>query len=570
MWDWDEALFSTALRHYNVASHHPHPPGFPLFIVLAKGMRLLVHDDFQALRTVSLLMSFLIFPAMYALGRSLRFEFRSAVIAALIFSFIPNVWFWGGTAMSDMSSLVLVILAAAILLRDDRRLGIYFLGSALFAASMLVRPQNVLVIYPWLIASWHQLRLRGGRGAAAVAASAALISVIVLGGYGGAALATGWNDYLYATRVHQQYVSSVDGFRNPSRVPSRSLIYSFWVDPSDVGQVSKLLVALALIAFLRPRRRDFEVLAIFGPPAIFTLFMLNPSFVSRFAIAYMPMHALLAADGMEVVGLAIAWRARNRERILAAAQAVIATVIIGRYIYWSWPALREVRMNDSPPAAAMKWIQTHVPRASGQIYVHTTMSPFADYFLSGYQQVPVGDEVDPLLLQPRRGAYYTADRLSHDPNAVNFRRPARRLWSLFVHRYFGASVAPVGGWTRAMEGWYGEENYEGEALRWMGRRSRTLLQPLGKAARLELHLYAPIDAEPPPTVTVTLNEKVIDRFVATTALIDRKYDVQSGSGSAEVLVIEVDRTVNPARTHRGSDTRDLGLQLRSMLWRPLQ
>ena len=32
LWDWDEALFSLGMRSYDVASHHPHPPGFPVYI----------------------------------------------------------------------------------------------------------------------------------------------------------------------------------------------------------------------------------------------------------------------------------------------------------------------------------------------------------------------------------------------------------------------------------------------------------------------------------------------------------------------------------------------------------
>ena len=47
MWDWDEALFAFAIRDFNVALHHPHPPGFPLFIALAKFMHLFVPDAFN-------------------------------------------------------------------------------------------------------------------------------------------------------------------------------------------------------------------------------------------------------------------------------------------------------------------------------------------------------------------------------------------------------------------------------------------------------------------------------------------------------------------------------------------
>jgi len=107
IWDWDEALFCLALRDYNVVLHHPHPPGFPLFIGAAKLVRLVIGDDFHALRAVSLVASMFVFPALYALARAFGFAFRTSVIAALLFSFLPNVWYWGGTAFSDVFAVAL-------------------------------------------------------------------------------------------------------------------------------------------------------------------------------------------------------------------------------------------------------------------------------------------------------------------------------------------------------------------------------------------------------------------------------------------------------------------------------
>ena len=50
LWDWDEALFTMAMRDYDVTLHHPHPPGFPVFIAMARIARLIVPDDFRALQ----------------------------------------------------------------------------------------------------------------------------------------------------------------------------------------------------------------------------------------------------------------------------------------------------------------------------------------------------------------------------------------------------------------------------------------------------------------------------------------------------------------------------------------
>ncbi len=35
LWDWDEALFCLAIGEYDVTQHHPHPPGFPLYVAMA-------------------------------------------------------------------------------------------------------------------------------------------------------------------------------------------------------------------------------------------------------------------------------------------------------------------------------------------------------------------------------------------------------------------------------------------------------------------------------------------------------------------------------------------------------
>ena len=45
MWDWDEALFSLGMRSYDVTLHHPHPPGFPVYIAIGKILRLVFASD---------------------------------------------------------------------------------------------------------------------------------------------------------------------------------------------------------------------------------------------------------------------------------------------------------------------------------------------------------------------------------------------------------------------------------------------------------------------------------------------------------------------------------------------
>ena len=114
LWDWDEALFCLGMRSYDVTSHHPHPPGFPVYIALGRIVRTVIPSDFRALQAVNLVAGMLVFPAIFLLARELRFRFVTAAVAGALCAFFPNVWFFGGGAFSDIPSLVLVVFRGRV------------------------------------------------------------------------------------------------------------------------------------------------------------------------------------------------------------------------------------------------------------------------------------------------------------------------------------------------------------------------------------------------------------------------------------------------------------------------
>jgi hypothetical protein len=443
MWDLDEALFASALQHYDVAQHHPHPPGFPLFLAVAKLVRLVVSDDFHALRTVSLLASLFVFPAMFALARSFRFRFRTCVVASLLFCFLPNVWYWGGTGFSDELALVTALAAAALLLRDRRRS--YIGGCLFFAATMLVRAQNVLMIWTWIVASWRRLR---ARRFAEVVTGTALIVVLVLIGYGIAAKLTGFPQFISATEGHQHYVATVDGALNPRRIPMLNLLHDFLFDPFESRAASTAMFVFALLSFARPRRAHIDILLTFLPNFFLAWFLLSPSGISRLSLGYIAFDVLLAADGLDVAATFIASRFSviSREHLAASVQAAFAALIISRYVAWVWPSLHEIRAFDSPPVQAMRWIRENVPPGN-TIYLNGGMGAFGAYYLPGYKIVTSPGEFDPKQLT-QKDAYLATDHLDLGRNAVNLQRPHKRLWALFNRRYFEASVVPVKSMSR--------------------------------------------------------------------------------------------------------------------------
>ena len=306
LWEWDEALFCLGMRDYDVASHHPHPPGFPVYIAAAKLARVFTNSDFHALQAVNILAGILLFPAMFMLARELRLRFTTSVIAAGLMAFFPNVWFFGGTGFSDVPSIVLVIYAVAFLFRGCRDMNAYFIGSFLLAMSVGIRPQNLLVgLFPVAISTWYRAR----ESVRDVAFAAMICTGVVAVSYASAIHATGAiGPYINAIRVHGDYISRVDSFRSPDRPPLWRLISRFFI--KQYGQpvlsiVTSLFVLASIIGAIRGRdRRMLYNLATFGPFAIAAWMMLDRYSVSRFSIGYAPMFAIFAADGIRRIACA--------------------------------------------------------------------------------------------------------------------------------------------------------------------------------------------------------------------------------------------------------------------------
>ena len=96
-------------------------------------------SDFHALQAINVIAGMLLFPVLFLLAREIGFRFPTATIAAALCAFFPNVWFFGGTAFSDVPSIVLVVFAVALLIRGARDRWAYFAGTLLLAISIGIR-----------------------------------------------------------------------------------------------------------------------------------------------------------------------------------------------------------------------------------------------------------------------------------------------------------------------------------------------------------------------------------------------------------------------------------------------
>src|ERR1051326_669955 len=556
--DWDESLFACGVRGYDVVAEHPHSPGYPLFILFAKLARLVVPDDFHAVQAVASVASLLLFPAVFFLLRELRFRFRVAVAGSLITVFLPTVWYYGGTALSDVPALCGVAAASALLLAGRRDPRAWVAGMVVAAIVGGIRPVHVVIaVIPAILGAIGARRRT-------LVAGCALFVAIVAASYTGAALATQnppWGD-LYKTAEMMGHIHGTDSFANQERPPLRTLAPMFFLDPQRGGGAGVALLVLAAIGALegvaRRRVNVAIVLAMFVPQAIASWIMLDTSAATRYALAYILLYSVLGAYGIDVVA-----RLPRNGAVQSALVAAGAIALVVAFIQWTRPALWLVRHQLSPPVAAMRWIRRNVPAAGPRLYLADLLHFHAWYQLADYDTHRFDDGRDIPADAYKAGNYCFVDALTMQPYARFFSFPHERLAEIARRSYFDVSVIPMSAMIRFGDGWYQDESDSARhTWRWMQQSSTTLFPPLGSDGVLHLVFHLPLDALPrSPKLTIIWNGTVIDDRVCKDFENDRRYVVASRAGAPNECRILLDET---ARAN--GDSRHFGLQLLGVSW----
>jgi len=468
-WDWDEVQFMRGVRAYDVSLHAPHPPGYPIFIALAKFIRIFVPSDFRALQCIVIVSGFALFPIVYFLARELGFHVRTSLLGATLTAFMPNVWFYGGTAMSDVPGLILGLLACALLLR-----GRTITGASVLGLSIGIRTQNVfLALLPLCIRRRRALTL-------------AICAAIVLVTYGTVAMIT--PHYFETLNAQQQWIKSTDAIGAAGRPPLHELFISFFILPIDARKLFIPITLLALIPLALRRRPALMTLALFAPFALFAFLMLSPEAISRYSIGYIVMYALLAIDALDVI---------TRKPVLHIAASLVLTLACAA---WTWQPLRVVRTIASPPFRAIAWIKHTIP-AHAKIYGGDAFEPFVKDYLDDYEtQSPDTD-------------WFIVD---HDvlTRCAKFRYEYGRLWRVARQRNFVVNVVAKNQIPQFGAGWLPLQTGETFSWRQMSHHADVTMPAFGRPATLEMigdlgdqtiRRIWPSDGMHPTTVHITID-----------------------------------------------------------------
>ncbi len=360
IWDQDEAYLGLAVTDFDPAANRPHPPWFPLWVLIGKTVAPISTDPALGLRVSAAVAGvWTLFPMAALLAIWIRRHL--AVAGAVLYLFLPGPWFLAGRAYSDTPAVLLLILTAAWWLRRRPDRIDLAAGSVAAGLGLLVRPQLALGIIG--LGLWRLLTVRGPGHRWLVAGP--LAGVVVAGALGTVFAAGGLAPLATGLGAHARY--HLSGLAETDHGFAASGVARCVIRPETAGLWLALAV-IGVVVWARHRRsvgRPWPLLlCLLGPLVVTSQLLQNPT-LPRYAL---PLLAL--SIGPVVIGLATVLR-----RWTFPAVALIATVlaVVGL------PQTAAYRTIESPPVTALRIANDVVDRSDGTVAVDRTLIAFADY-----------------------------------------------------------------------------------------------------------------------------------------------------------------------------------------------
>jgi hypothetical protein len=352
--DIDSVNFALALREFNPALHQPHPPGFPVYVAVARAVNVLVPEPVRALALLSAVAQALLVLPLFLLFRALGASAGRAAAATALSLANPILWFNGARPMSDSLGLLFVVGTQVLLLHGAEDPRALVAGSAAAALAAGVRVQAALLTLPLMVDA--MVRARRGRTLAALAFVAGLLAWIapVLIESGGVVAYRAAFGSSLRTSLPVEPLATTFTLNRALKTALRVALAP-WISV-PLGAVVSVLAVLGLIVLAWRRSPALRPALLAFAPYLVAHFFFQQTRTLRYSMPYVPLVAWLAVE-------ALAWiSGRARVRVLTgAAVAGLAAWSAVRTI----PALSEYHRQPSPPYAALQAVAAEVSRVPG-------------------------------------------------------------------------------------------------------------------------------------------------------------------------------------------------------------
>lgn len=481
-WENDEFLFAEGVRKFEptIAAYHPHPPGFPLFILLGKLVNELVHDPWRALVYLSVAAAPVGFVAMARAFRRWIDDADLAVCGALLYYLSASYILHGPLAFSDPIALAFVALTFYSIAADGEKehdraaIGIGLWSSAAIGC----RPQLVIALVPVLLIAFLRMPNRKRLALVITFTVASLMWFLpLLDAAGGVApLLT------YETQQARYFVAH-DAAMSRGAKSSLEIAARFLLHPWGSKYLTLPLLVVFVLGIVPAwrRRRALLPIAVFTAVwLIFELGWMDPADAARYSLPSMIFTALIAAFGLGTV------RASTH---LRAAPWIGAAVFAAMSLWYVKPIVADRTTLPSPPAAAAAYANAAI--APGTILLwDASLRPAAEYLMPRFRSAAIERGLRDYYARPDVPLVLFVDGGSHRPGVHIFAwRDSDAYGKVTRNHYRVVTLDSVGPEERylPLSGVYAlERTVEGEEWRWLAREAAIRLPArLGNAAELQ-------------------------------------------------------------------------------------
>jgi hypothetical protein len=370
--DLDSINFALGVRDFDVARHQPHPPGYPLFILAAKGVHAFVPSE---VRTLSLLSTIAAALAAFALVELMRRidpvpqAIRRAVLATLLTMTAPMYWFGASRPLSDMMGLAAALAVQLAIVSAPTGTRVVW-GAFLGALATGIRSQVAWLTMPLLVlATMRQPRVV--RANVAIRAGAAIVAGVLVWFIPLVWLSGGPAIYWHVLSIQgaEDLAGVVTLWTTPTPRQLLLALGSAFVAPWGTPAIATVVLLLAvagLVRLARASRAAVTTLAVaFGPYLAFHM-LFQETVTTRYALPLVMPIAYLAVCGVEFLTARLASSFVPIAIVtgLAAAGIVLAAPALSAYSQIDAPAFRmlsDMRVTvrpGKPPVLAMHRLQT--------------------------------------------------------------------------------------------------------------------------------------------------------------------------------------------------------------------
>lgn len=153
--DEDSIHFANAIEDFDVGEYRPHPPGYPVYIFLAKISNFFFNDHLLAMTFLSALFGSLSIFVFYLLIYEI-FDKRMALMSSVLLAFMPIFWLNSLKAMSDIPGLFFMLCCCLLTYKYIKYLNPKYLYISCVIAGIAagVRLHTTFVTIPLIIYSF--------------------------------------------------------------------------------------------------------------------------------------------------------------------------------------------------------------------------------------------------------------------------------------------------------------------------------------------------------------------------------------------------------------------------------